>query len=798
MSTEQRSGYCALCISRCGCRVTVEDGRLTRVEADPSHPTGQALCVKAKAAPEAVHAPGRLLHPLRRTRPKDGGDPGWQAISWDEALDLLASKIRAAQTRHGPDGATGLALGVATPSGTAMSDSFVWVHRLAHALHSPNLVFATENCNWYKDHAPALTYGAGIGMPDYAHTGCILLWGFNPSTSWLAQATALQQARQRGAKLIVIDPRRAGLAVSADLWLRPQPGSDGALAQGLAHQLIERHGHDADFLTRWSDAPFLLDVASGRLLTAADLEADGNPEQRLIWDEQHGTAVCCPVHPPNVTPGSSSPALTGRYRVTTLNGMRECEPVFERLKRHCAAWDATTVATVTGIPEAQLQQAMDLICAHRPLSYFTWTGTCQHEEATQISRALSLFYALTGCIDAPGGNVWFDKPPLADMSGFSWVTPAERAATLGLDERPLGPSSKGWITTRDLFRCIVQEEPYPISCLLSFGSNFLSSKPHTRWSEEALAKLDFFALSELYETPTARHADLLLPACTAWEREGLQAGFQVDAAAESLLQLRPAFVSPQGESRSDTWIIFALACRLGLQEVFFNGDQEAALRAQLAPTGLTPEALRAAPGGLRLSLPPRYRKYEQQGFATPSRRLELYCPALAQHDQGALPEPSRQHRPLPEGYDLLLTTAKWPQYCHSQQRDLPSLRRRMPEPLVELHPEIARQHGITAGDWVEIHTTLGSVRARARLEPHLAENVVCAQYGWWQYADGAGDTNRILDGECFDPVSGSNALRSTPCYLRLWSGDDDRDEGSQRTGGPGKPTRLRPAAPGPA
>lgn len=150
--------------------------------------------------------------------------------------------------------------------------------------------------------------------------------------------------------------------------------------------------------------------------------------------------------------------------------------------------------------------------------------------------------------------------------------------------------------------------------------------------------------------------------------------------------------------------------------------------------------------------------------------------------RGALPEPSRQRRPLPEGYDLLLTTAKWPQYCHSQQRDLPSLRRRMPEPLVELHPETARRHGITAGEWIEIHTALGSVRARARLEPHLAENVVCAQYGWWQYADGAGDTNRILDGECFDPVSGSNALRSTPCYLRLWPGDDDRDEGSQRTG----------------
>jgi hypothetical protein len=103
-----------------------------------------------------------------------------------------------------------LAFGVATPSGTAVADSFAWIHRLAHACHSPNLVFATENCNWHKDFAPAYTFGAGIGMPDYQHTGCILLWGFNPATSWLAQATAVRQAQKRGAKLIVVDPRRAG------------------------------------------------------------------------------------------------------------------------------------------------------------------------------------------------------------------------------------------------------------------------------------------------------------------------------------------------------------------------------------------------------------------------------------------------------------------------------------------------------------------------------------------------------------------------------------------------------------
>ena len=116
-------------------------------------------------------------------------------------------------------------------------------------------------------------------------------------------------------------------------------------------------------------------------------------------------------------------------------------------------------------------------------------------------------------------------------------------------------------------------------------------------------------------------------------------------------------------------------------------------------------------------------------------------------------------------FPLTLTTAKWPQYCHSQQRNQPSLRRRMPEPLVEIHPETAAARGIGEGDWLEVATSMGAMRARARLDRHLAPEVVCAQYGWWQYPDGAGDANRLIDGECFDPVAGSNSLRDFPCQI---------------------------------
>lgn len=205
--------------------------------------------------------------------------------------------------------------------------------------------------------------------------------------------------------------------------------------------------------------------------------------------------------------------------------------------------------------------------------------------------------------------------------------------------------------------------------------------------------------------------------------------------------------------------MFELAKRLGLADQFHCGDPEAALAATLAPLRLAPEDLRAAPGGVTVSLETRYRKYREYGFATPSGRL-------AEAGQDPVPQ-AVPPGPAPDpGFPLLLTTAKWPQYCHSQQRHMPSLRRRMPEPLVELHPDTAATRGIAEGDWVRVETRVGIMGARARPDGHLDPGVVRAQYGWRQFPDGAGYANRLTDGACFDPVAGSKSLRHFPCEVR--------------------------------
>ena len=151
---ERIPGFCALCRSRCGCISVVQDGRLVAVEPNPEHPTGQALCAKGRAVPEMVYSPDRLLHPMKRTAPKGAADPGWQRISWDEALDMTADALDRIRRE---DGAHAVAFSVTTPSGTAMGDAIPWVERLIRGFGSPNTVYGTEICNWHKDNATAFT-----------------------------------------------------------------------------------------------------------------------------------------------------------------------------------------------------------------------------------------------------------------------------------------------------------------------------------------------------------------------------------------------------------------------------------------------------------------------------------------------------------------------------------------------------------------------------------------------------------------------------------------------------------------
>jgi anaerobic selenocysteine-containing dehydrogenase len=263
----------------------------------------------------------------------------------------------------------------------------------------------------------------------------------------------------------------------------------------------------------------------------------------------------------------------------------------------------------------------------------------------------------------------------------------------------------------------------------------------------------------------------------------LKVGFEISQEAQSLVQLRQPLVAPVGEARSDIAVIFDLATRLGVGEHFFGGDVDAGLAFQLAPSGVTLEQLRAAPEGVRLPLETRHRKYEESGFATPTGRVELYVEAFLDIGEPPLPtfsEPATSPRSRPDlaaEFPLVLTCNKSLQSCETQFRQVASLRRHAPDPTVELHPDTAAARAIAEGDWVEIRTPKGSVRARAEFNASLDANVVSGQHGWFEpcpeldlpgfppFGPGSANLNLVLSQTPSDPISGSAPLRAQLCEV---------------------------------
>ncbi len=799
MSTENQAsqrihGYCALCVSRCGSIAVVKDGRFVALEPDPAHPTGKALCAKGRAAPELVYHPDRLLYPLKRTRPKGDPDPGWQRITWDEALGLAADNLSRIAREHGPES---VVFSVASPSTSASDDALVWIQRLANAFGSPNLCVSMELCGWGRYLATTYTFGASVPgsyMPDLERAGCILYWGYNPNLARLAHATATVDALRRGARLIVVDPRRTGPAKRADVWLQVRPGADAALALGIAHIMIERGWYDRDFIRRWTNGPLLVRPDNGRLLTERDLSPTGGEGIYLAWSE----SLARPVRYDPATGGYEGdhpqPTLSGAYPIRTADGELECRPAFELLAAHCRRYPPERVEAITGVGREQIEAAARMLWEARPVAYYAWSGVEMQTNATHIARAIAQLSVLTGSFDAPGGNVQFASPQSASAFGYELLPKGQERKALGLAERPLGPSRWLFVTSAEIYRGILEQQPYAVHGMVGFGANLLLSHANGTRGRQALQALDFYVHADLFMNPTAEQADLVLPVASAFEREALRLGFEVSAEAQAWVQLRPAVVAPRGEARSDTDIVFDLACRLGLKEHFWGGDVEAADRYRLGPSGLSLEDLRRQPGGVRAPVQTRYRKYAElvdgapRGFATRTRKIELYSEALLEGGYPPLPEyeeppMSPVSRPeLAQRYPLILTCAKHALFCESQHRALPSLRRQAQHPEVELHPLAAEQRGIHPGDWVYIETPQGRARARARFNDSLDPRVVCGQHGWWQACEEIGapgydafgeDTanfNLLISAEFTDPISGSVPHRAYLCEVRRIDG----------------------------
>lgn len=787
-ATKIRS-YCAQCAGWCPVIAEVKEGVFAGVSPDTGHPLFSPLCPKGLAAPELVYNGQRLQYPMRRTNPREDADPGWQRIGWDEALDTIAGKLNRIKAEYGPEA---VAFSRSGPGGSPMAELAFWVIRLAHAFGSPNNIGTTNICQWHRDNCSSYTYARpGIfranGRAEFEQSACILIWGVNIHATRTTLLPLIRKGMSQGARLIVVDPRKIELAGMADLWLPLKPGTDGALILSMINVMLEEKLYDDDFVRDWTSAPFIVKKSTGEFLRADELVGDGDRANYVMADSKSGELK---AYAPGTKP-AFEPALTGTYAVTTASGKKvEGKTVFQLLTEAVSGYSPRQVERITGIAEGKIREATRMMATMKPSCWYSWLGIEETTNASQTNRALCILYALTGNYDVPGGNIIPPRISMNPVDGSEFLSPETEAKRLGFKQRPLGPSGATARTTQgyEVYRAVLEGKPYPVKALVGFGGNLVTSNIPGLPGIEALKKLDFHVQAELFMTPTARFADIVLPVASCWE--SWHVGVNTDSLSKNaVLQLRPAVVPPQHESWPDMKIIFKLASRLGLGDKFWDGDAEAAFNHQFAPLHVTVEQLKKSPGGIKLELDMKYRKYRQKdsagnftGLPTPTKRVELYSITFGEHGYAPLPtwqEPDIFKREgVAENYPVNLINSKVLEYCHSQHRALPSLRERVPHPYLEINVKKASELGIKDGEWVMVETPYGGVTVQARPTEGIPYNVVCTQNGWWQscpelglpgydpYTSRGANVVLLYSDENMDPISGSLLVKGHPCRVR--------------------------------
>ena len=475
-------------------------------------------------------------------------------------------------------------------------------------------------------------------------------------------------------------------------------------------------------------------------------------------------------------PGSDLALALGMLKVIVEEKVYDQEFVkkwtagFEELEKELKSYSLADLADVTWVPEEKIREAARLYAQTKP-ACIQWGNALEHTtDSVQNARALLILKAVTGNLEAPGGNVNRPGPSVMRPGDFvsSRIFPEKKEMLLGPEFRLA--AQMGFTPSQLVVKAILSEAPQAIRMMYVQGGNPLLSYANARETFQALRKLDFLTVAEIFMTPTAQLADLVLPTATNFEFDdighyGLPHGF---------ILARPKVVDPPEECWPDLKILNEFGKKLGHENSFWP-DLRACLDDVLKPAGMTYEDLKSK-GMLKGKW--TYRSYEGKGFGTPSKKVEIYSSRFKEWGYAPLPF-WRGEKSAPDDFqmgdlDLILTSAKDPNYFHSAYRNLPSLRKLSPDPEILLHPDTAEKLGVQEGDWIFIETKLGRIRQKAVFERDLHPRVVVAAYGWWfperkdLKLSGWKESNiNILTENAppYEPAVGSTNLRAIPCRV---------------------------------
>lgn len=681
MTTEKRA-LCSGCDIYCQVRAEVPASGLVgdvRVKALDPRPLKDNICIKGVHAPSGFAHPKRVLHPLRRAGPRGSGQ--WQEVSWDEAMDDIAARLSRIVAAHGPE-----ALAVSTSQWNTQTDNGA-ARRFMNLLGAPNWISGVALCSGNTAAINRIVYG-WYPYPDYPNTNCVVLFGHNPKQhSWTPIYNAIRRAQERGAKLIVLDPRKSESAERADLWLPLKPGSDAAMCFGWLKVILDEGLYDREFVERWTTGfdelrarvnefplervAHLTGVAPELIAQAARLYATSGPAV-IPW-----------------TP------ITDQQRNSTSAIRLMCS-----LRAVCGYLDVQGGEALHGfhkdiIHESELELHGVLPKAQKAKQL----GADSHPACT---------YRGTAALREPSQRVW----------GYEW---------------PNIVSGSYMANPSAVFRAMADGDPYPVKAFFTLGNNTLMSFANMQLIHRALMNQDLIVAVEHFRTPTAQLADYILPGDAWLERNCLSDAFGWTA----IYRPSQKVVEPPGQCRSvyDFWR--ELAVRLGLAEHFPWRTNEEVLDYRLQRLGMDYTTF-AEKHPYHLNKP-EFRKYEQSGFATPSGKVELKSSILG--DLGFDPLPYWRDDPAPDpAWPMtMFMGVREDEYFQTGHRHIAALRARQPEPMMFITAADAARHGLEPGDWAEVVTPQGRVKLKVEVRADMPEGVIRVPHGWWLPERAEGD-----------------------------------------------------------
>jgi anaerobic selenocysteine-containing dehydrogenase len=471
-----------------------------------------------------------------------------------------------------------------------------------------------------------------------------------------------------------------------------------------------------------------------------------------------------------IRPGSDGALAAGVLKVIIDEELYDRDVVdhwtvgFDRMKEEVSHFTLDDVERLTWVPRHQIEELARLYSSTKPASLVTGNAVDQHINSFQTGRVLAIMRAICGNLNVPGGDVFLTQAPFTRPGSFYLLSKYRRNTAKLLGDKFKFAQKSTSIPSHAFSKAILEEDPFAIKAAWFLLTNPLLSYPNAEETYRALMKLDFVVVSELFMTPTAALADIVLP--VAWGMEHDELGYWPGWYEE--IRAYPKLADPPGECWPDTKIINEVAKRLGLSADFWE-DHHEGLDAMLQPSGLTYEAFKE-----KRVLQPK-RDYRTNQYGTPSGKIEIFSEHIAKLGYEPMPlwqDLSRMVEPS-DDYPLLLTNAKEEAYMTTGFKHVASIRIMRPEPFVELHPDKAKELGLEDGTWITIETQVGRIKQRLSLNPELDPRVVVAAFGWWfpekaNSAYGWRDSNINMltaSGPDYDPATGGVTMRGIPCRV---------------------------------